>query len=118
MSEPLPPGDPSGDQALKLCLPGRNLGRLFGPHDENLDAIQQLMGVRLAARGNEVLVEGPEAAAERTCRLLEQLARLVEGGFTLTRDELKTACELATGNGELSMKSFFMDAAVRITPQR
>jgi phosphate starvation-inducible protein PhoH and related proteins len=56
------------------------LGRLFGEYDRNLVAIENRLGVYIAARGNKVQIEGEAAAAARTREILQALyARLAKG---------------------------------------
>ena len=58
-----------------MTLPETGLNELFGIADENLRAIEEAFGVRLAARGNEIQVVG-EGAAEDAARRDEVVARL------------------------------------------
>ncbi len=56
------------------------LGRLFGEFDRNLVAIEDRLGVYIAARGTKVQIEGePEAAARAREVLLGLYNRLDEG---------------------------------------
>jgi len=56
------------------------LGGLFGEYDQNLVAIENRLGVYIAARGNRLTIEGEEANAERARDVLTGLYnRLAEG---------------------------------------
>jgi phosphate starvation-inducible PhoH-like protein len=56
------------------------LGRLFGEYDQNLVAIENRLGVYIAARGNKVQIEGEASAAARAREVLQGLYnRLVKG---------------------------------------
>lgn len=56
------------------------LGGLFGEYDQNLVAIENRLGVYIAARGNRLTIEGEEANAERAREVLTGLYnRLAEG---------------------------------------
>jgi phosphate starvation-inducible PhoH-like protein len=56
------------------------LGRLFGEYDQNLVAIENRLGVYIAARGNKVQIEGEAAAAGRAREVLTGLYnRIVKG---------------------------------------
>jgi phosphate starvation-inducible PhoH-like protein len=56
------------------------LGRLFGEYDQNLVAIENRLGVYIAARGNKVQIEGEAGAIARTREILSGLYnRLVQG---------------------------------------
>ena len=56
------------------------LGRLFGEYDQNLVAIENRLGVYIAARGNKLQIEGEAAAAARARDVLTGLYnRIVHG---------------------------------------
>lgn len=56
------------------------LGGLFGEYDQNLVAVENRLGVYIAARGNRLTIEGEEANAERARDVLTGLYnRLAEG---------------------------------------
>lgn len=56
------------------------LGGLFGEYDQNLVAIENRLSVYIAARGNQLTIEGEEANAERARDVLTGLYnRLAEG---------------------------------------
>ncbi len=56
------------------------LGRLFGQYDQNLVAIENRLGVYIAARGNKLQIEGEASAAARARDVLTGLYnRIVQG---------------------------------------
>jgi phosphate starvation-inducible PhoH-like protein len=56
------------------------LGRLFGEYDQNLVAIENRLGVYIAARGNKLQIEGEASAAARAREVLTGLYnRLLQG---------------------------------------
>ena len=56
------------------------LGQLFGQFDQNLVAIENRLGVYIAARGNKLQIEGEAAAAARAREVLTGLYnRIVQG---------------------------------------
>lgn len=56
------------------------LGRLFGEFDQNLVAIENRLGVYIAARGNKVQIEGEAAAAGRARDVLSGLYNRIARG--------------------------------------
>ncbi|ODU20986.1 MAG: phosphate starvation-inducible protein PhoH [Sphingomonas sp. SCN 67-18] len=75
---PAQPGDRSRLEVLfdKPQL----LGRLFGEYDQNLVAIENRLGVYIAARGNKLQIEGEAEAAARARDVLTGLYnRIVQG---------------------------------------
>jgi phosphate starvation-inducible PhoH-like protein len=72
----------AGDRARLEILFDRQqlLGRLFGEYDQNLVAIENRLGVYIAARGNRVQIEGEAEAAARAREVLTGLYnRIVKG---------------------------------------
>lgn len=56
------------------------LGAVFGQYDQNLVAIENRLGVYIAARGNKLTIEGPSESASRARDVLTGLYnRLAEG---------------------------------------
>ena len=56
------------------------LGALFGQFDANLVRIENRLGVYISARGNRVLIEGPEDAVARTREVLRTMQERLEQG--------------------------------------
>ena len=64
---------------IRLSVPdNRHAQDLVGPHGAHLAQIEQLMGVQIAQRGNELLVHGE--AAEEARRVLEALVERIAAG--------------------------------------
>jgi phosphate starvation-inducible protein PhoH len=78
-----------------LTLDGRALEAVAGHLDESLRLIESRFLVRVAARGDEVVVTalepGGEPAESVVVELLRQLADLHDRGVHLGRDEIRTA---------------------------
>jgi phosphate starvation-inducible protein PhoH and related proteins len=80
----------------------RLLSSLYGEHDRHLARIEQLLGVAIASRGNEVRIQGPHSAAEAARDALNALyAKLVKGN-PIDLGEVEAAVRFsnpANGNG-------------------
>jgi phosphate starvation-inducible PhoH-like protein len=81
MSRKLAPAQPGDRARIELVFEKPQLlGRLFGEYDQNLVAIENRLGVYIAARGNKVQIEGEASAAARAREVLSGLYnRLVKG---------------------------------------
>jgi len=81
MSRKPVPAQPGDRARLELVFDKPQLlGRLFGEYDQNLVAIENRLGVYIAARGNKVQIEGEASAAARAREVLTGLYnRLVKG---------------------------------------
>lgn len=65
--------------SVTVTVPNHLMAGLVGPFNENLRSLQEAFSsARIIARGNEVSIEGDEAAL--VARLVDELALLVEGG--------------------------------------
>ena len=81
MSRKPVPAQPGDRARLELMFDKPQLlGRLFGEYDQNLVAIENRLGVYIAARGNKLQIEGETNAAARAREVLTGLYnRLVQG---------------------------------------
>ena len=72
----------AGDRARLEILFDRPqlLGRLFGEYDQNIVAIENRLGVYIAARGDRVQIEGEAAAAARAREVLSGLYNRIAKG--------------------------------------
>ncbi len=97
----------------ELTLAEAGIDRLFGTRDENLRRIEAAFGVEIAARGNQLRVEGDPAAAETVRRLLDQLSQVIERGYRLRSEDVASAIRVMAENPETSLAEFFgLDAPV------
>jgi phosphate starvation-inducible protein PhoH and related proteins len=81
MSRKPVPAQPGDRARIELLFDKpQMLGRLFGEYDQNLVAIENRLGVYIAARGNKVQIEGEASAAARAREVLTGLYnRLAKG---------------------------------------
>jgi phosphate starvation-inducible protein PhoH and related proteins len=91
-----------------VTLPETGLNELFGIADENLRAIEEAFGVRLAARGNEIQVVGDGPAEDAARRLIEGLSELLAAGFPLRSSDVSTAIRVAREDPGASIPEFFL----------
>ncbi|BDG61408.1 PhoH family protein [Caldinitratiruptor microaerophilus] len=85
---------------------------VFGRHDAHLKLIEASFPVRLVARGNEVYLSGPGEAVDRVAGLLEELARIVQGGTPLSEREIRYAIRMLKEGSDLSLAEIFSDVIV------
>ena len=81
MSRKPSPAQPGDRARLEVTFDKPQLlGRLFGEYDQNLVAIENRLGVYIAARGNKLQIEGEASAIGRAREVLTGLYnRLVQG---------------------------------------
>src|SRR4051794_22112683 len=64
---------------------------LFGNRDQHLRAIRDALGVKLAARGDTIHIEGTEVQVEQAGRVFQQLRQIVQKQGMLKPEEVRTA---------------------------
>lgn len=74
---------------------GRLLGRLFGEYDQNLIALENRLGVYIAARGNRLTVEGEAEASERARDVLIALYNRLQQGDEVVVADVEAAVAFA-----------------------
>ena len=92
---------------IRLSVAQEGLEALFGIHDQNLKRIEKTFEVRISARGNEVTIDGPEEGMAQAGHLLGQLSTLVEGGFDLRAEDVRTALRVVQQAPGISLLEFF-----------
>ena len=91
----------------RLTLAEEGLESLFGAHDQNLKRIERAFGVVLAARGNELAIEGEPDRVETVERLMRELSALGAGGFRFRSEDIRTAIRVVQQAPDLSLTEFF-----------
>ena len=107
---------PATDQQPKrfAIADNRSAAALYGRQEENLRALESALGVQIVARGNELLITGPETEAVAAEELLERLARLAEQGRELRPRDVQYAVEVQR-RGELHRLDDLWQEAVCVT---
>ncbi len=96
----------------QITFPERSLEMLSGTMDENFRYLSERLGVRLAARGDTVTLDGEQEAVERARKLLEELGRLVSAGYAVGREEFRTALRVLEEDPAIDLVEFFTDATI------
>ncbi|MBB4658008.1 PhoH family protein [Parvularcula dongshanensis] len=88
------------------------MSALAGPHDANLLLIENALGVRLDARGNEVTLRGAEGARYQAREALRSLYARLEKGEPIAAADVEGALRLSAGgeatNGAASAPSLVL----------
>ncbi len=91
---------------------------LVGECDANLRLVEQTFGVKLVGHGGQLKVQGESIPVQSCCNFLEEIARLVEGGFHLRTRDVAQACRLVRESPGLSLRDHFLRDGVRGRGQR
>ncbi|MGQ0810009.1 MAG: PhoH family protein, partial [Nitrospiraceae bacterium] len=97
---------------------GTNTAALFGQYDRHLKLIEEEFGVRLSARGEELLIEGPAEAERRVERVINELAAMTFEGYELKSDDVTLALTALRHSQEASLKDLLFSNAPIATKKR
>ena len=102
----------------KIALPERGAEMLFGLRDENLRSLESLFGVSLSARGNELIVQGEDAAVETLEKIVAEFSEMVESGATLENGDLRDAFRQISEGSAKSLHDLLPRKPILVTPVR
>ena len=91
---------------------------LFGEHDENLKFVEELLGVKISARGSEVKLWGAKADRDLALKLLQELYELVKRGYPVYRMDMGFAARILKQNPNVDLKDIFLDAVYISTKKK
>jgi phosphate starvation-inducible protein PhoH and related proteins len=97
---------------------GTNTAVLFGHHDRHLKLIEEDLGVRLSARGEELTLDGAPDAVRQAERVLTELASLANDGMVLQPDDITHALSALRQSPESPIKELLSNAATIVTKKR
>lgn len=83
---------------------------LFGEHDENLKLVEELLEVKISARGSEVQLWGAKEDRDLALKLLNELYELVKRGYPLYRMDVGFASRILKQDPNADLKDIFLDA--------
>jgi phosphate starvation-inducible PhoH-like protein len=83
---------------------------LFGTRDANLKAMEDGLGLRITARGNELILDGAPEALHLAEGLISQLTTLLAEGYTLRQDDIVFAIRSIHQNRETTLREVFSGA--------
>ena len=97
---------------------GINTASLFGSHDRHLKLIEEELGIRVSARGDEVALDGAPAAVQQAERVLQELAALTAEGYELRSDDVSFALKAARVGQETPLKELLLGTVPIATKKR
>ncbi|MDF0642916.1 MAG: PhoH family protein [Nitrospira sp.] len=97
---------------------GTNTSVLFGHHDRHLKLIEDDLGVRLSARGEELTVDGTPDATRHAERVLTELAALANEGMVLQPEDITHALFALKQSPDAPLKELLSTATTIVTKKR
>jgi phosphate starvation-inducible protein PhoH and related proteins len=102
----------------QITLAEEGLDTLFGTQDENLRRIERTFDVSLAARGNEIHINGDPERVQAVEALLSQLRAVTEKGYRFRPGDVQTAIRVVTESPESSLVDFFLPEGMMASVRR
>ena len=98
---------------VKILVPGHHdMVRLVGARDELLKLVEAAFDTKILVRGNEIVVTGETAEAERVSRLFEELLTLMDQGLELTSEAVGRSIDLVKTKDEARPSEVLSDTLV------
>jgi phosphate starvation-inducible PhoH-like protein len=97
---------------------GTNTAVLFGHHDRHLKLIEEELGVRLSARGEELTLDGLPESVRQAERILLELASLTNDGIVLQAEDVTHALTALRQTPDASLKDVLGGVATIVTKKR
>jgi phosphate starvation-inducible protein PhoH and related proteins len=96
MSPASPPPPPRDVPSQLMSFDDNSLlAHLVGEHDRNLGRIEQRLGVRLVARGNQISIDGPPGPVEQARIVLSTLYDRLRRGMAVDEGEIDAVLRIA-----------------------
>src|ERR671939_821897 len=89
----------SNQVEVKLVIPPQRTLEVFGDRDSVLRRVEELVECEVVVRGNEIVLRGTEAAAERAEAVFDGLVGLAEEGHHPTPETAERLYKMADGGG-------------------
>jgi phosphate starvation-inducible PhoH-like protein len=95
-----------------ITLPGRDLEILSGTLEENFRYLNERLRVRVAARGDTISLDGEPEPVALAGKLLQELGKLVATGYSVGKEEFRTALRVLEEDPGVDLVEFFTDATI------
>ena len=83
---------------------------LFGGGDINLRIIGESLGIKVVARGHEVILDGPQDRVKTGQEVITNLTALIEEGYSVKPDDVDYIIRQSVKEGEFQLKEVFQEA--------
>ncbi|MFT7578657.1 MAG: phosphate starvation-inducible PhoH-like protein [Myxococcota bacterium] len=83
--------------------------QLCGPNDKNLRLIEELLGVRIDARGTTVTITGADHDVGLACDALRQFTDLIERGYKVYASDIPRGVKILSGGKDVRLSDVFLD---------
>ena len=95
-----------------------NIPVLFGHHDRHLKLVEAELGVRISARGDELLIAGSSEAERKAEQVLADLATLTTEGYDLRLEDVSFALSALRQGSDTSLRDLLASPIAVATNKR
>ncbi len=85
---------------------------LLGQHNSHLHQLENLLGVRLGSRGNDIQISGTKLDVELTELVFKQLVALLQKGYPLYPPDIDYAVNILRSNSSINLTDIFFDTVL------
>jgi len=96
----------------RITFPERDLELLSGTLEENFRYLTERLRIKVTARGDTVTLEGEAEAVAVAEKLLCDLGTLVASGYSVGKEEFRTALRVLEEDRSANLVEFFTDASI------
>jgi phosphate starvation-inducible PhoH-like protein len=107
-SAPIEPED-----AASFPFPADFLNEVLGVGQKNADYIEKTLDIRIAARGDSLLIKGDPNSVQACKDVLDQLDTLYQAGIRIGAGDLRTAFLLKADGFQGDLAEFYRDAKIQ-----
>ncbi len=83
---------------------------LFGGGDVNLRIIGESLGIKIVARGHEIILDGPRERVKTGEEVITNLTSLIEQGYSIKPDDVDYIIRQSAKDNEFQLKEVFQEA--------
>jgi phosphate starvation-inducible PhoH-like protein len=87
-----------------------DLVALLGPNDENLRLLESQLGLRIVARGGEMVLKGEPRQVARGARIMEELQARVTAGLPVQSADVRAALRVLVEDESADLRGLLLDA--------
>lgn len=96
----------------QITFPERDLELLSGTLEENFRYLTERLRIKVTARGDTVTLDGEAEAVAVAEKLLRDLGTLVASGYSVGKEEFRTALRVLEEDRSANLVEFFTDASI------
>jgi len=95
----------------KVIVPQKGIEALFGPHDETIKLLEDLLHVQVDVRGNDLMIHGEEEDIEVVERIFDDYAALLKAGHQPSGSDLKRVFQQIAEDRTYSLHDHFIEGS-------